>query len=108
MRHSQDNAKQKRTISEGGGQTKTARINAQKLPQKPEKKAFKSSSQPNESISSKKAHVLTQQEFKALVSQKAYELYEKRRACTDVDDWLEAERLVKTQLLTEEQGAGSV
>ena len=42
------------------------------------------------------------------VSGKAYELYEKRRALTDVEDWLEAERLVKQQLLAKGQWAGSV
>ena len=108
MPNSQDNAKQKRTVSEGRGEAKTARITAQKLPQRSEKKASKRVSQPDEFISSKEAQVLTQQEYKALVSQKAYELYEKRRARTDMDDWFEAERLVKTQLLTEERGAGSV
>ena len=41
-------------------------------------------------------------------SQKAFELYEKRQAVTEVDDWLEAERLVKMQLLHAGQGAGSV
>jgi hypothetical protein len=41
------------------------------------------------------------------VSQKAYELYEKRQAVTHLEDWLEAERLVKTELLAEGQWAGS-
>ncbi|BCA54544.1 hypothetical protein W02_16840 [Nitrospira sp. KM1] len=51
--------------------------------------------------------VFTHEEFRARVAQKAYELYESRRALTEVDDWLEAERLVKLQLLSAPQG-GSV
>ena len=53
-------------------------------------------------------HVLTQEEFKARVSRKAFELYEIRRSVTEVDDWIAAERLVKVELLSEERGAGSV
>jgi|UniRef100_A0A7C6ECX9 hypothetical protein len=44
-------------------------------------------------------------EFIARVRMKAYELYEKR-GCThgkDLDDWLEAERIVKKELGIEEQ-----
>jgi hypothetical protein len=51
---------------------------------------------------------VTEEQFRARVSQKAYELYEKRQAVTHLDDWFEAERLVKTELLTEGQWAGSV
>ena len=52
--------------------------------------------------------VVTEEQYKARVSQKAYELYEKRQAITHLEDWLEAERLVKTELLAEGQWAGSV
>jgi hypothetical protein len=52
--------------------------------------------------------VVTEEQLRARVSQKAYELYEKRQALTHLDDWLEAERLVKTELLAEGQWAGSV
>jgi hypothetical protein len=48
--------------------------------------------------------VLTQEEFRARVARKAFELYEKRRALTEVDDWVEAERLVKLQLLEDQRG----
>jgi hypothetical protein len=51
--------------------------------------------------------VVTEEQYRARVSQKAYELYEKRQAMTSVGDWLEAERVVKTELLAEGQ-AGSV
>jgi hypothetical protein len=51
--------------------------------------------------------VVTEEHYRARVSQKAYGLYEKRQAMTSVDDWLEAERVVKTELLAEGQ-AGSV
>ncbi len=54
------------------------------------------------------ASVLTQEEFFGRVARKAFELYEKRRAMTEVDDWLEAERLVKAQLLSEESDMSCV
>jgi hypothetical protein len=52
--------------------------------------------------------VVTEGHLKARISQKAYELYEKRQATTHLEDWLEAERLVKTELLAEGQWAGTV
>jgi hypothetical protein len=52
--------------------------------------------------------VVTEEQYRARVSQKAYELYKKRQAATEVEDWLEAERLVKTELLAEGPWAGSV
>ncbi|HET6675369.1 MAG TPA: hypothetical protein VFG71_08520 [Nitrospiraceae bacterium] len=52
--------------------------------------------------------VITEEEFRARVSRKAYELYEKRQAITHVEDWLEGERLVKAELLAEGQWAGTV
>ena len=52
--------------------------------------------------------VVAEEQYKALVSKKAYELYEKRQAATHLEDWLEAERLVETELLAEGQLAGSV
>ena len=53
-------------------------------------------------------HVVTEEQYRTRVSQKAYELYEKRQAVSELEDWLEAERLVKTELLAEGQWAGSV
>ena len=52
--------------------------------------------------------VVTEEQYRQRVSQKAYELYEKRRTATHVDDWVEAERVVKSELLAEGQWAGSV
>ena len=52
--------------------------------------------------------VVTEEQLRVRVSQKAYELYEKRQAATQLGDWLEAERLVKTELLAEGQWAGTV
>jgi hypothetical protein len=51
---------------------------------------------------------VTEEQYRARVSQKAYELYEKRQGTTQVEDWLEAERLVKTELLAEGQWAATV
>jgi hypothetical protein len=58
--------------------------------------------------SSQVGRVVTEEQYRARVSQKAYELYEKRQAVTQLEDWLEAERLVKIELLAEGQWAGSV
>jgi hypothetical protein len=52
--------------------------------------------------------IVADEQYTARVSQKAYELYEKRQGTTDLEDWLEAERLVKMELLAEGQWAGSV
>lgn len=52
--------------------------------------------------------VVTEEQYRTRVSQKAYELYEKRQAVSHLEDWLEAERLVKTELLAEGQWAGTV
>lgn len=49
--------------------------------------------------------VLTQEAYRARIAKKAFEIYEKRRALTEVDDWVEAERLVKLELLNEQRGA---
>jgi hypothetical protein len=51
---------------------------------------------------------LSDDEFRARIAYKAYELYQKRQALTEKDDWLEAERLVRLELLSEEHEAGSV
>ncbi len=43
---------------------------------------------------------VSREEFMQLVQKKSYELYEKRgcRSGNDLEDWLEAERLVKEDL----------
>ena len=62
----------------------------------------------NDASTSAIGRVVTEEQYRARVSQKAYELYEKRQAATHYDDWIEAERLVKTELLAEGQWMGSV
>jgi hypothetical protein len=52
--------------------------------------------------------VITEDEFRARIAAKAYELYVHRQAITETDDWLQAERLVKEELLAERHHAGSV
>ena len=52
--------------------------------------------------------VVTEEQYRARVAQKAYELYLRRQATTHLEDWFEAERLVKTELLANGQWAGSV
>jgi hypothetical protein len=60
------------------------------------------------SVAAATRRVVTEEQYVTRVRQKAYELYEKRQATTHLDDWVEAERLVKTELLAEGQWAGSV
>ena len=54
------------------------------------------------------AAVLSEDELRGRVAAKAYELYAQRQAVTEADDWLNAERLVKEQLLAQGGCAGSV
>jgi hypothetical protein len=69
------------------------------LRQAEEKQTMVPRSRPDENTSNGTQIVLTEDEFRALVARKAYELFERRRAVTEVEDWLEAERLIKEQLL---------
>ena len=52
--------------------------------------------------------VITEDEFRGRIAAKAYELYAHRQAITEIDDWIQAERLVKEELLAEGHHAGSV
>lgn len=52
--------------------------------------------------------IITESEYRALVAQKAYEIFLQRCAATEVDDWLQAERIVKETLLAQQQTAGFV
>jgi Protein of unknown function (DUF2934) len=61
-----------------------------------------------DALSSLAGRVVSNEQYRTRVAQKAYELYEKRSATTELDDWVEAERLVKNELLAEGQWAGSV
>ena len=93
MRSSQDNKEEKPKRSKGG-KTTAPRTNeapsSQSTMARPGKDTGRAS-QPSEPV-------ITEHEFRALVARKAYELYEHRRASTDVEDWLQAEQLVKQQL----------
>ena len=75
--------------------------------QKPKDKEVEGPTQ-KDALTSPIGRVVTEEQLRARVSQKAYELYEKRQAATQLGDWLEAERLVKTELLAEGQWAGTV
>ena len=54
------------------------------------------------------AAFLSEDELRGRVAAKAYELYAQRQAVTEADDWLNAERLVKEQLLAQGDHAGLV
>ena len=105
MKNSQDNEKHKQPMPKGRGARSSK---TQESPGQAEIKIRKGRTFQGDSTSSPTQRVLTHDEFRAHVSRKAFELYEQRRAITEVDDWVEAERLVKLQLLSEEQNAGSV
>ena len=107
MSNSQENDQHNRTAGKVEV-TKSSGKEGQGSARKPKTKPYKRPTLPEGSTSSLPKRVLTQEEFRTRVSQKAFELYEIRRAITDVEDWIEAERVVKLQLLSGEQGAGSV
>ena len=100
MQSSQDSKEQKQTA-------RKAKMKALTNEAKPKVKAGERPT-PNEASTSPIGRVVTEEQYRARVSQKAYELYERRQAATHYEDWLEAERLVKTELLAERQWAGSV
>ena len=100
MQSSQDSKEQKPTA-------RKARMKASANEGKPRDKDGERPT-PNDASTSPIGRVVTEEQYRARVSQKAYELYEKRQAATHYDDWIEAERLVKTELLAEGQWTGSV
>lgn len=51
---------------------------------------------------------ITEDEFRARIAAKAYQLYADRLARTETDDWMDAERWVKEELLAEGHQAGLV
>lgn len=106
MGTSRDSGPQKTNVRKTAGKTSAA--HAQDAPQPPKKKTRGRQAPQDELLPPTGRHILTQEEFQARVAEKAFELYLKRQAVTEVDDWLEAEQLVRLQLLTEEQGARSV
>src|SRR5438067_7390784 len=83
---------------------------AERLPQKPapKKPMVGRSSGKDTSIGNATSVVLTENEYRALVAQKAYEIFMQRCAITEVDDWVQAERMVKEEVLAQGQTAGFV
>jgi hypothetical protein len=107
MRNVQRNNQDKR-VSGTGAKVKASR-NERASSQKPvETKEGAIRQSQDRSSSFLTQAVLSEDQFRARVAQKAYELYQKRQSLTEKDDWLEAERLVRLELLSEEHGAGSV
>src|SRR5688500_3701140 len=105
MRSSQGNNKEKQTARKV---KMTASTDGTRHSQKESKdKDIERPTQKDASLSTI-GHGVTEEQYRTRVSQKAYGLYEKRQAVTHLEDWLEAERLVKTELLAEGQWAGSV
>ena len=102
MQPSRENEKAKQTTSKVGAK-KTIRSKAQ---DSLSRTVTKSAQRPLPAVPATPSMgpVLTQEEYRARVARQAFELYEKRRSLTEVDDWVEAERLVKLQLLSEQQG----
>ncbi len=83
---------------------------AERVPQKPaaEKQTLRRPSEKGGTIGSPRQVVITEGEYRALVAHKAYEIYIQRCASTEVDDWIQAERIVKEALLAQGQTAGFV
>ena len=103
MPNSQNSNEEKQTARKAKMKTSETRHSQRKPKNKEEERPTH-----EDASSSPIGRVVTEDQYRARVSQKAYELYEKRQATTQLEDWLEAERLVKTELLAEEQWAGSV
>lgn len=108
MRSSQDDNEEKPKVRQSRKVKASPKNEARNSKGQPEDKEREFPTPKNEPTSQPMRLVMTEDEFRARISRKAYELFEKRRALTDVKDWLEAERLVKQQLLAEGQWAGSV
>src|SRR5438477_3490777 len=74
---------------------------AERLPQKsaPKKQIVGRSSEKDMSVGNGTQVVITESEYRALVAQKAHEIFMQRCAITEVDDWVQAERIVKEELL---------
>ena len=108
MRSSQDNNEEKPKVRQSRKVKASPKSEARNSQGQPEDKERKLPTPNDEPTSQPMSLAMTEDEFRCRISKKAYALYEKRRALTDVEDWLEAERLVKQQLLAEGQWAGTV
>src|SRR3982751_6385090 len=95
--------------SRTGKKTTISKSAAERVPQKP---AVKKSPQTTSSESARHPNatqvIITEDEYRALVAQKAHEIFRQRCAATEVDDWMQAERIVKEELLARGQTAGFV
>lgn len=82
----------------------------ERSPQKPapKNKPLLRSPEKNDTLSRATQVVLTEGEYRARVAQKAYEIFMQRCAVTEMDDWIQAERIVKEELLAQGQTAGFV
>jgi hypothetical protein len=98
MQHSREKEKTKQSPIKGAVKRTSSSKAQNSLPTKMTRSATPATVQ-SEAIAPSMGPVLSQEEYRARVARKAFELYEKRRALTEVDDWIEAERLVKLQLL---------
>jgi hypothetical protein len=105
MRSSQGNNKEKQTWPKV--KAKAQANETRDTERKPKDRELDDTTQKDAS-SSPIGHFVTEEQYRAMVSQKAYELYQKRQAVTHLQDWLEAERLVKTELLAKDSGPASV
>jgi len=83
---------------------------AEPLSQKPapKKHTLGRASEKDKTIDKGTQIVITENEYRALVAQKAHEIFMQRCAITEVDDWVQAERIVKEELLAQGQTAGFV
>lgn len=84
--------------------------NAERSPQKPAPKSqpLLRSPEKADTLSCATQVVITEDEYRARIAQKAYEIFVQRCAITEVDDWVQAERIVKEELLAQGQTAGCV
>jgi hypothetical protein len=83
---------------------------AERVPQKPalEKHTTRRPSEKEDTIESPRQVVITESDYRALVARKAHEIFMQRCAITEVDDWVQAERIAKEELLAQGQTAGFV
>jgi len=100
MHSSQGSNKEKQPVRRA--KLKTSATETRKSEQKPNNKEAERPAHKDASTSP-----MTEEQYRARVSQKAYGLYQKRQAATQLEDWLEAERLVKTELLAEGEFTGN-
>lgn len=105
MKNSQGSSEEKQTTRKA--QMKAPATETRHSERKPKDKEVERPTH-KEASTSPIGRAVTEEQLRVLISEKAYELYEKRQAATQLGDWLEAERLVKTELLAEGQWAGTV